>query len=98
VAKLPTALLAYPAPADRGTDQHDRRHQTDRRRGTRERRQLILKFAPADDRRAGLEERRSGLDRRVEWADPPPRRFPIDEHLAKNTRGRRVGTLVDLYA
>ena len=85
MATLPTALLAYPASADRGTDQHDRRRQTDRRRGTQERRQLILKFAPADDRRAGLDERRSGLDRRVEWADPPPRRFPIEQHLVKNT-------------
>ena len=94
---LPTALQAYPTPADRGPDQDDRRRRTDRRRGTQERRQLILKFAPSDDRRAGLDERRSGLDRRVEWADTPPRRFPIEQHLVKDTRGRRIGTLVDLY-
>jgi hypothetical protein len=96
VPSLPTILRTPPTTAgDRNADR-ERRRQTDRRRGTRERRRLSLNEVPSDDRRNAAEERRSGLDRRVRWTDAPPRPFPLEQYLVRSVRASRIGTLVDL--
>jgi hypothetical protein len=57
-----------------------------------------LKNPVQDDRRRAREERRSGLDRRVEWSDSTPARFPLEQHLVTSVRPSRIGTLIDLHA
>jgi hypothetical protein len=88
-------LRAPPAERDYSPDR-ERRRQTDRRRGARERRRLLLQDATLDDRRRETDERRSGLDRRVEWADARPPRFPLEQHLVRDVRTSRIGSLIDL--
>lgn len=91
------AILNTPSSTRVGNAQRERRRSTDRRSGDRERRRLSLKDPVPDDRRHARDERRSGLDRRVEWSDSTPVRFPIEQHLVANVLPSRIGTLIDLH-
>jgi hypothetical protein len=91
------AVLYTASPTHLRNAERERRRSTDRRSGNRERRRLSLKDPVADDRRHARDERRSGLDRRVDWSDCAPRRFPLEQHLVTNVRPARIGTLIDLH-
>jgi hypothetical protein len=97
VPSVPATLYATTSSTRVRSAERERRGSTDRRSGERERRRLSLKTPVVDERRRARDERRSGLDRRVEWADSPPVRFPIEQHLVTNVAPPRIGTLIDLH-
>jgi hypothetical protein len=98
VVALPAVHPTFHSAAAPTPDRSDeRRRRTDRRRQSRERRRQPAAELIDGERRNSNEDRRSGLDRRVIWADAPPRRFPLDQHLVVTTPPARIGTRIDLY-
>jgi hypothetical protein len=96
---LPQLLVRHPQDTPSSTLTQDRRRGRDRRRTLHERRQLLLKQVPDDDRRSAAFDRRGGRDRRMRAPNvAAPRRPTLPAPLAHATRLQRLGTRIDVYA